>query len=109
LFLREDGLVGCVETENFERARAGMAQRQVNERWQREMGDFFVQPDGALPDRLPQMLVIAAGGCELKTRGKKYQLFTPKVVRDPTRRPFPFTGRLVLTIVGADEYMELST
>jgi hypothetical protein len=76
---------------------------------QREMGDFFVQPDGALPDRLPQMLVIAAGGCELKTRGKKYQLFTPKVVRDPTRRPFPFTGRLVLTIVGADEYMELST
>jgi len=28
-----------------------MAQREVNERWQREMGDFFVQPDGALPDR----------------------------------------------------------
>ena len=82
---------------------------QVNECWQREMGDFFVQPDGALPDRLPQMLVIAAGGCELKTRGKKYQLFTHKVVRNPTRRPFPFTGRLVLTIVGADEYMELST
>jgi hypothetical protein len=55
------------------------------------------------------MLVIAAGGCELKTRGKKYQLFTHKVVRNPTRRPFPFTKRLVLTIVGADEYMELST
>jgi hypothetical protein len=54
------------------------------------------------------VIVIAAGGCELKTRGKKYQLFAPKVVRDPTRRPFPFTGRLVLTIVGADEYMELS-
>src|SRR5690348_3729132 len=52
LFLRDDGLlVGYLETEDFERARAGMAQREVNERWQWEMGDFFVQPDGVLPDR----------------------------------------------------------
>jgi hypothetical protein len=53
--------------------------------------------------------VLAAGGCELKTRGKKYQLFAPNVVRDPTRQRFPFPVRLVLRIVGADEYMELST
>ena len=39
-------LVGYLETEDFERARAGMARREVNDRWQREMGDFFVQPDG---------------------------------------------------------------
>ena len=31
-------------------------QREVNERWQREMGDFFVQPDGVLPDRAMQPL-----------------------------------------------------
>jgi len=52
--------------------------------------------------------VLAAGGCELKTRGKKYQLSTPNVVRDPTRRRFPIPLRVVLRIVGADEYMELS-
>ena len=52
--------------------------------------------------------VLAAGGCELKTRGMNYQLSTPKVVRDPTRRRFPIPVRLVLRIVGADEYMELS-
>ena len=52
LFLREDGLlVGYLETEDFERARSGMAQREVNERWQREMSAFFVQPDGAAPDQ----------------------------------------------------------
>lgn len=51
--------------------------------------------------------VLVAGGCELKTRGKKYQLFAPKVVRDPTRRRFPFPVRIVLRIVGADEYMKL--
>jgi L-rhamnose mutarotase len=48
LFLREDGFL---ETEDFARARAGMASREVNERWQREMKDFFVQPAGLLPDR----------------------------------------------------------
>jgi deazaflavin-dependent oxidoreductase (nitroreductase family) len=52
--------------------------------------------------------VLAAGGCEIKTRGKKYQLSTPKVVRDPSRRRFPLPVRFVLRIVGADEYMELS-
>ena len=53
--------------------------------------------------------VLAAGGCELQTRGKKYQLSAPNVMRDPTRRRFPIPVRLVLRIVGADEYMELST
>ena len=51
----------------------------------------------------------ARGGCELKTRGKRYQLSAPKVVRDPTRRRFPIPVRLVLRVVGAEEYMELST
>jgi deazaflavin-dependent oxidoreductase (nitroreductase family) len=50
--------------------------------------------------------VVAAGGCELKTRGKKYQLSTPNIVRDPTRRRFPIPVRVVLRLVGADEYME---
>jgi hypothetical protein len=52
--------------------------------------------------------VLAAGGCDLKTRGKKYQLSAPRVVRDPTRRRFPIPVRVVLKIVGADEYMEVS-
>ena len=52
LFLRPDGLlVGYLETADFDRARAEIAKREVNERWQREMADFFEQPDGALPDR----------------------------------------------------------
>ena len=53
--------------------------------------------------------VLAAGGCELKTRGKKYQLSALDVVRDPTRSRFPIPVRVVLRIVGADEYMELAT
>jgi hypothetical protein len=33
-----------------------MAKREVNERWQREMGDFFTQSNGVLPDRAMQPL-----------------------------------------------------
>ena len=52
--------------------------------------------------------VLAAGGCELKTRGKKYRLFAPTVMHDSTRRRFPILVCLVLRLVGAEEYMELS-
>lgn len=52
--------------------------------------------------------VLAAGRCELKTRGEKHQLSAPKVVHDHTRRRFPFAVRIVLKVVGADEYMKLA-
>src|SRR5450432_4211816 len=53
LFLRDDGLlVGYLETEDFAAAREGMALREVNERWQREMADFFQQAAGILPSRV---------------------------------------------------------
>jgi L-rhamnose mutarotase len=52
LFLRADGLlIGYLETENVERACAGMATREINVRWQKEMADFFVQPKNLLPDQ----------------------------------------------------------
>src|SRR5215469_16692159 len=52
LFLRPDGLlVGYLETEDFAKARAGMALLEVNDRWQREMADFFAQPEGLLLDQ----------------------------------------------------------
>ena len=51
LFLRDDGLlVGYLETPDFQAARAGMALREVNERWQREMAPFFEALDGRRPD-----------------------------------------------------------
>lgn len=52
LFLRPDGLlVGYLETEDFAKAKSEMAKRSVNEKWQREMADFFITPEGILPDR----------------------------------------------------------
>ena len=42
LFLRDDGLlIGYLETEDFAAAQRGMAATDVNDRWQREMAEFF--------------------------------------------------------------------
>jgi len=52
LFLRDDGLlVGYLETEDFDRARFEISGLEVNERWQRDMGEFFLQLGGSPPDR----------------------------------------------------------
>ena len=51
LFLRADGLlVGYLETSDFEAARAGMAEREINERWQATMGPYFEELEGQRPD-----------------------------------------------------------
>ena len=42
LFLRPDELlVGYLETDDFQKALAGMKDREVNARWQAEMAPFF--------------------------------------------------------------------
>jgi L-rhamnose mutarotase len=52
LFLdRSDGtLFGYFETPNLAAAKAGMAAREVNARWQAEMAPFFIALDGKRPD-----------------------------------------------------------
>lgn len=64
LFLRDDGLlVGYLETEDFERARAAMAATEVNARWQAEMAPFFElhgdAPDSAMKP-LPEIFHLDA-------------------------------------------------
>ena len=52
LFLdRSDGtLFGYFETPDLEAAKAGMAGREVNTRWQADMAPFFIALDGKRPD-----------------------------------------------------------
>ena len=52
LFLRPDGmLIGYVETPDFAAAKAGMATREINERWQKLMAPFFMNLPGTNPDQ----------------------------------------------------------
>lgn len=52
--------------------------------------------------------VLAAGGCAVETRGVVYQLSEPVIVHDPTRARFPFTVRVILRIIGAADFLQLS-
>jgi deazaflavin-dependent oxidoreductase (nitroreductase family) len=53
--------------------------------------------------------VLSAGGCQLETRRLLYQLSAPTIVHDPTRRRFLLLVRMILWIVGANDFMQLST
>ena len=52
--------------------------------------------------------VLATGGCELATRGVRYQLSAPVIVHDPSRRRFPLPVRVILGFVRANDFMQLS-
>ena len=52
LFLdRSDGtLFGYFETPDLEKAKTGMASREINEKWQADMAPFFAALEGKRPD-----------------------------------------------------------
>ena len=52
--------------------------------------------------------VLAADGCQLVSRGVQFELSRPVVVHDPTRRQFPFLVRIILGIIDANDFMQLS-
>jgi deazaflavin-dependent oxidoreductase (nitroreductase family) len=52
--------------------------------------------------------VLAAGRCELETRGVVYQCSAPAIVHDPSRRSFQWPIRIGLWIGGAADYLRLS-
>jgi L-rhamnose mutarotase len=67
LFVRDDGLlIGYVETEDFQAARAAMSRTEVNARWQAEMKEFFVSDSDLTPDKqmqpIPEVFHGLGGG-----------------------------------------------
>jgi hypothetical protein len=59
----------------------------------------------AIGSRMRWLLVSA----DLKTRRVTYQLFAPIIVHDRTRRRFPLFVRVVLRLIDANDFMQLST
>lgn len=57
LFLAPDGLlVGYVEAEDMDAARAAMARHPVNARWQEAMAGLIDVPQGSRPDQELELL-----------------------------------------------------
>jgi L-rhamnose mutarotase len=57
LFLRDDGLlIGYVEADDFDAARAAVEKTEANARWQAEMAEFFDLAEGKRPDTALELL-----------------------------------------------------
>jgi deazaflavin-dependent oxidoreductase (nitroreductase family) len=75
--------------------------------------NVFREPDGFLialtygPDSGWVKNVLAADGCELETRGVRYQLSSPIVIHDPSRRRFPPLVRVILRLIAAYDFLQL--
>ena len=52
--------------------------------------------------------VLAAGSCELQTRGRRVRLFDPIIVSDESKGWAPLPVRLILGLIDAPQYMWLS-
>lgn len=50
--------------------------------------------------------VLAAGGCEIETRGMHVRLDRPMLVEDNSRRWAPLPVRQILKLVGANQYLQ---
>ena len=51
--------------------------------------------------------VLAAGGCDIRIRGRDIRLVEPAVFVDPTRRLMPLIVRLVLRLNNVSEFMRM--
>jgi len=51
--------------------------------------------------------VLAAGGCELETMGRKVRLTDPRLLDDPRQRLMPFPVRLFLRLMHVTEFLSM--
>ena len=53
--------------------------------------------------------VLAAGGCELRTRGRTIRLVAPRLVHDESRRGIRPFERQVLRLIGVADFLSVKT
>jgi deazaflavin-dependent oxidoreductase (nitroreductase family) len=53
--------------------------------------------------------VLAAGGCELRTRGRVIRLVSPRLFHDESRRGIRPVERQVLRVLGVADFLSLKT
>jgi deazaflavin-dependent oxidoreductase (nitroreductase family) len=51
--------------------------------------------------------VLAAGGCELVTRGRRHLLVDPEITHDESREAASWFARPILRLIGAADFMRL--
>jgi hypothetical protein len=71
----------------------------------RDGGFVFALTYGAQADWVRN--VVAAGGCDLVTRGRRYRLTDPEIVHDERRSQVGPIARPILGLLGVNDVMRL--
>jgi deazaflavin-dependent oxidoreductase (nitroreductase family) len=72
-------------------------------------GDGYVLALTYGPDTDWVKNVLAAGGCELRTRGRAIRLTSPRLFHDEARRDIRPLERQVLRVIGVADFLSLKT
>jgi deazaflavin-dependent oxidoreductase (nitroreductase family) len=86
--------------------KSGRAYRTPVNAFRTDGGYIIALTYGAQSDWVKN--VLAAGSCELQTRGRRVRLFDPYIVTDESKVWAPLPVRLILGLIDAPQYMRLS-
>jgi deazaflavin-dependent oxidoreductase (nitroreductase family) len=86
--------------------KSGRAYRTPVNAFRTDGGYIIALTYGAQSDWVKN--VLAAGSCELQTRGRRVHLFDPYIVTDESKVWAPLPVRLILGLIDAPQYMRLS-
>jgi deazaflavin-dependent oxidoreductase (nitroreductase family) len=87
--------------------KSGRAYRTPVNAFRTDDGYFIALTYGSESDWVKN--VLAAGSCELQTRGRRVHLYNPHIKTDRSIRWAPLPVKFILDLIDAPQYMQLST
>ena len=106
LTLRVAGYLPGFAIVNHLGRKSGRAYRTPVNAFRTDEGYIIALTYGAQSDWVKN--VLAAGSCELQTRGRRVCLTNPRIETDKRKSWAPLPVRLILSLIDAPQYMRLS-
>jgi deazaflavin-dependent oxidoreductase (nitroreductase family) len=107
LFLRVAGYLPGFGIVNHIGRRSGRTYRAPVNAFRTDDGYIIALTYGPESDWVKN--VLAAGSCELQTRGRRVNLYRPRIETDERKAWAPLPVRLILSRVDVPQYMRLSS
>lgn len=106
LFLRVAGYLPGFAIVSHVGRKSGRTYRTPVNAFRTEGGYIIALTYGSESDWVKN--VLAAGSCELQTRGRWVRLFDPRIESDRSKGWAPLPVKLILDLIDAPEYIQLS-
>ncbi len=106
LFLRVAGYLPGFAIVNHVGRKSGRAYRTPVNVFRTDGGYIIALTYGSESEWVKN--VLAAGSCELQTRGRRVHLFNPHIKTDRSKSWAPLPVKLILDLIDAPQYLQLS-